>query len=130
MTRDMDLVRTLLHRIEDMKITAGGVYMIGAGDSEMEVEGHSYDEVYYNFQLLIQQGLIAGPDRQGGGHFMVTGLSWEGHEFLDTIRNPEVWDRTKAGLKKVGGVGFDLVIALAKAEGKRFIQEKLGIPLP
>jgi hypothetical protein len=48
---------------------------------------------------------------------------------MDSIRSPEIWNKTKAGMKAPGGFGLDLMIQLAKAEGKRLISERLGISL-
>ena len=35
----------------------------------------------------------------------------------------------KAGMKAVGGFGLDLMVQVAKAEGKRLITEKLGLSI-
>ena len=129
MKRDMDLVRTLLLRVEDMPMKAGSVYGIPWDSDFFNVEDHDHDDCIKHFELLVEAGFIAAPGTQGMTDFMITGLTWEGHEFIDSIRSPEVWDRTKAGMRKVGGFGLDLMVQLAKAEGKRLITEKLGITL-
>ncbi|RMU13536.1 DUF2513 domain-containing protein, partial [Pseudomonas savastanoi] len=57
-------------------------------------------------------------------------LTYKGHEFLDTVRDEEIWRRTKAGAEKAGGVGLGLLLEIDKAYGKQVFREKLGIELP
>jgi hypothetical protein len=129
MKRDMELVRTLLLRVEDMPFEAGEVVGIDWGNEFFNVEGYDRSTTIKHFELLMEERFIAGPSGQGMTQFYITGLTWKGHEFIDSIRNPEVWRRTKAGMKVVGGFGLDLAVQLAKAEAKRLVTEKLGIPL-
>ena len=52
------------------------------------------------------------------------------NEFLDTVRDGEVWRRTKAGAEKAGVAGLAVLLELGKAYGKEVLKEKLGIELP
>ncbi len=74
-------------------------------------------------------GLTKGIDGFLSWSVLPLRLTASGHDFLDTVQNPEVWSKTKAAAKKVGGVGFDLFLRIAKAEAKRFALEKLGLPI-
>jgi hypothetical protein len=56
-------------------------------------------------------------------------LTFQGHEFLDTVRDPEIWRRTKEGASKIGGAGVELLLTVGKAYAKQVLQEKLGIHL-
>lgn len=58
---------------------------------------------------------------------MLEGLTWEGHEFLDTVRSPEVWRRTKEAAGKVGGVSITILAEIARATAKAMIKEHLGL---
>ena len=51
-----------------------------------------------------------------------TGLTWQGHEFLDAVRNDTVWRKTTALIKEKGGsVPFEVIKALAvKVAGSLF----------
>jgi len=53
-------------------------------------------------------------------------LPWQGREFLDTIRDPESWTKTKEAAKKVGGVGIELMWDLAKTVVKAEVKSRLG----
>jgi hypothetical protein len=57
-------------------------------------------------------------------------LTYRGHEFLDTVRDGEVWRRTKAGAEKAGVAGLGMLLDLGKAISKQMLKEKLGIELP
>jgi hypothetical protein len=52
------------------------------------------------------------------------GLTWKGHEFLDDIRDPGVWQKTKERTKGVASVGVGFLWEIAKAE----VRAKLGLP--
>jgi len=74
-------------------------------------------------------GLIKSLDGFPSWAVLPLRLTASAHDFLDTVQSPEVWSRTKAAAKKVGGVGFDLFVQIAKAEAKRFALEKLGLTI-
>lgn len=57
-------------------------------------------------------------------------LTFKGHEFLDTVRDNEVWRRTKSAAEKAGGASITFVWELAKAYGKQLLNERLGIQIP
>ena len=55
---------------------------------------------------------------------LVSGLTWQGHEFLDTVRDPEIWRKTKERAGSVASVGVSFIWEIAKAE----LKAKLGLP--
>ena len=57
----------------------------------------------------------------GGGVFIIEGLSWKGHDFLDAARSDTVWNATKGRLAKAGAWTFSLVLEVLKEEAKRQI---------
>ena len=56
-------------------------------------------------------------------------LTWDGHDFLDSVRDPTVWERTREGAKKLGGVSLDVFVDLAKACLRAEAKSRLGIDL-
>jgi Hypothetical protein (DUF2513) len=58
------------------------------------------------------------------GEIVVKNITWDGREFLDDIRDTEVWGKTKERAKAVASVGLSFVWEIAKAEMKA----KLGLP--
>lgn len=55
-------------------------------------------------------------------------LSWAGHEFLESVRDPEIWRKTKDGANKLGSWSVGILAEIAKG----FIRAKaaaLGLPI-
>ena len=51
-------------------------------------------------------------------------LTWQGHEFLDTITNQTVWNRVMSKLQDKGGsASFEVVKALAIEISKQYFLE-------
>ena len=127
--RDMDLVRLLLLRTEDLTTPAGTSEFLRVGDEFFVVDGFDPDAVFYNFGLLVDAGFIAVSNRERMAAFPVTGMTWAGHEFLDKVRDPEIWREAKEGATKAGGFSLDLLGALAKGLIKKKIEQHTGIKL-
>jgi hypothetical protein len=127
MKRDMDLVRDLLLAIENHPTLADGtnVLMVDAPD-KLGLDGRSIEEIHYHLEMMIKKGLVDG---QLNLMEMVSGLTWDGHDFLDTIRDPAIWQATKDGAKKAGGFSLELLGALAKGLIKKKIEEHTGVLL-
>lgn len=140
MKRDMDLIRDLLFNIEEDKNINGKYVLSDADFSNIDADPNA---VQYHLRLLLDAGYIEGRDlladtpsendtfnvmRQGtGSQIAVERLTWEGHEFLDTVRDNQVWQKTKGYLQNVGGVGIDVLKEVAKAVVKDQIKQYTGI---
>jgi hypothetical protein len=122
----MDLVRDILLATERSDRDPRG--WVG-----LDLAPRSKVEVSYHVHLLADAGLLIGQDLShmgpDGYEWMPKRLTWEGHEFLDNIRDPDVWRRTKEGAKEVGGFSLELLGALAKGFVKKKIEEHTGIEL-
>ena len=110
MQRDMDLIRDLLMRIEDLDHPRAMV-------DELVREGEDRDRVVYHMELLHEAGLFNGRLLESGSHgvldIVVNRLTWQGHEFLDAARNEPVWREAKALMKdKLVSLPFEIVAQL------------------
>lgn len=68
--------------------------------------------------LLWKAGFIEGADASDmdGDAALAQGLTWAGHDLLETIRSKVVWERIKATADDKGiELTFDAVKALGKA---------------
>jgi len=126
MMRDMDLIRTLLESIASDSRLNGNV-MLHPDIGDFGISAENYESVAFHLNLMLNAQLIEGKDTMQMP--MVRSLTWRGYDFLESVQSPEVWQKTKDAAKKVGGVGFDILIGIAKAYGKQLVQEKLGIHL-
>ncbi|MBA1245788.1 MULTISPECIES: DUF2513 domain-containing protein [Pseudomonas] len=104
---------------------------------DLSIENRTHQDLSYHVMLMREAGLLMA---QNATYLADTfpvwkpqRLTYKGHEFLDTIRDDEVWRQTKAGMEKAGGAGLSFVLEIAKAIGKQVLKErlsKLGIELP
>lgn len=122
MKRDMDLVRGMLLAIED------DVLRFGEGTDNGGLDAPD-DVITAHLRLLEQAGLIEVMSRPISGPIYIRGLTWDGHDFLDAVRDPEVWKRTKDGALTVGGWTFGLMKELGVAYLKQVAKERLHLDL-
>lgn len=121
MKRDMDLIRSLLIAVESKPSNERAVYL---PPMSREIDHH--------LKLLTQHRLISlnyGParDEDAGKWYIFAELTWEGHDFVDAVRDETVWAKTKEGVNAAGGFSFDILKALAKAFLKKQIEARLGL---
>jgi Hypothetical protein (DUF2513) len=119
MKRDMDLIRELLLKLEALPIPSIGFRMIQPDEAEVQVEGYTVEQIDYHLSLLEQANLISagGLDVLGmkiGPGTAFRSLSWAGHDFLDSVRSPDVWEKTRKVAAAAGGLTIDLLMATAK----------------
>ena len=98
MKRDMELCRKILFAIEEMYVDVSII--------NLSIKGYSVEEVAYHCKLMYEAGLIESYKPKYGGNqilaFWVGSLTWEGHDFLDKIREESVWNKTKDTIKTKG----------------------------
>ena len=93
MKRDMELIRKILFQIEENCDGMGG-YSIDS------IEGYTFEQLYTHFCLIKEAGLLNNPKILMGGGLIVDRLSNTGYDFLEKIRNDQVWEQTKTEIKE------------------------------
>jgi hypothetical protein len=78
-------------------------------------------------QLLDEIGFLSGATRFLDGTWNVGGLSWQAHDFVDAVRDEQIWQRTKEGALNAGGWTLELLTDLAKGFLKQKIEKMTGI---
>jgi hypothetical protein len=114
MRRDMDLVRSILLNLE--------------GEEKVDLTAFTQEQVGYHSYLVMSSGLAYGADVTGLGDehpsAILTGLTWEGHDFLDAARSETIWKKVMNKVKdSTGTVAFEVLKALLIAASK----EKFGL---
>jgi hypothetical protein len=129
MKREMDLIRVLLLKVESMEIEPGGTSpALRSSDEALKIEGYTEDQVDYHLDYLIDSGLVEGScsvDR----FFHISKLTRSGHDLVDSVRDPEIWAKTKEVVKKAGGFTLELMRDLAKGLIKTQIEKHTGVKL-
>ena len=120
MKRDLDLVRQLMLQIEALPAAPPVQYRM----SEIE------DPVLLaHLEMLIEAGLVNGriSRSQGarGDVISVSGLSWQGHEWIDMVRSQSLWNEVKSAVLDGGGV---LTFELTKAVAAKIFRARLALP--
>jgi hypothetical protein len=143
MKRDMDLVRELLLKLESLPVGQETVMLMEEGGSRyvrrefisgntkgFEIDGRTADEIDYHLALIREANLIECPgDTDFTKRIPFSRLTWSGHDFLDSVRDPEIWAKTKKGAEAAGGFTVDLLKDLAKGFIKKQIEEFTGVKL-
>lgn len=114
MRRDLGLIRELLLKLEPLS-GPHAWQTIHPADPEVQVEGHTPDEIDYHLQMLVEQGFVEEPRSGPMEGIIFRKLTWAGHDYLDAVRDPKVWRKTKEATDRVGSWTFELVKELAKA---------------
>ena len=115
--RDMDLIRELLLRIEQDPRTNGKEWV----QVDWTGMNHSQEEIAYHLGILVQADLIRA--NVTGSMPMVSSLTWDGHEFLDNIKDVGVWRQVKVRIAGLPGLALPVIAKIAEAE----IMKKLGL---
>lgn len=129
MRRDMDLIRNLMIALEALPESPGGVHQLTPGEGVLAINPYAEDDVAYHLKLIVEANLIRTFEAGYGGDVLFDRLSWAGHDFVDSIRSPEVWAKTKTGAEAAGGFTVDLLKDLAKGLIKKQIEEYTGVKL-
>ena len=117
MKRDMGLVRELLLVIELHETGDLNKSMFGVG-------AHNEVKIVEHLKLMEEAGLLVVTfyDLLSGPALVnVKSITWEGYEFLETIRDPKIWKKTKITANEVGSFGIDIIKEISKG----FIKTKL-----
>ena len=94
MKRDLELVRNILLLIEENN--DGGKLKLP--------DDWNRKNVAYHLKILDQAGYVENKTTWADNKPIIiyATLTWDGHEFLDSIKNNNVWNKTKDGIKTKG----------------------------
>ena len=124
MKLDKDLVREVLLKLE-------------ADDSDpmmlkdLDITEWPGEQVAYTVCLLAEGGLIEAINAGNLSTYdwKATRLTFTGHEYLETIRDGEVWRKTKEVANKTGVYSLQVLMEAGKMVVKQKLMEH-GIHLP
>lgn len=130
MKRDMDLIRSIILDVEGGKDwfettsddTADALGITGSGLTQADA-----DRLEYHLKLVEGAGLAEFT--HAGEGWIPEGLTWAGHDFADSIRDDEIWRKTKEGANAAKGFTVDLLVALAKGFVKKQLEDRTGISI-
>lgn len=117
MKRDMDLVRKILMLMSENEQGPNMKW------TEL-LPDYTKEQIYHHAHLMAQGDLINATDATTLSDRLPmaipTSITWGGHEFIDSIRDPGIWDAAKKNvIKPAGGVAFTVLLEWVKAEAMR-----------
>jgi hypothetical protein len=127
MKRDLDLIRDILVDVENWN-NPQPIFLEG-----MSYAGKNKQEIGYQIDLLNDAGYIDAPIIKGGQGVTyetaaILRMTMAGHEYLDSVRSPEVWTKTKKSLEKVGGgAALDVIKDIASKILAELIKQHSGL---
>lgn len=123
MKRDMEIIRTVLLKVEEKCPPYGNERF-----SKDDFPGYDWMTVWSHARLLEDIGFFQGVSHEVGiDCFSVHGLSWEGHEFLESIRDPETWRKIKEIAQDLKNFGIGTIKTISRIDLKQKIKAKLEI---
>lgn len=111
MKLNQDLVRSLLLQIEDKTGPYEPLEL-----SDISIKDYSYEEILYTTERLLEAGYIKARLETTDLHrdHVIYSLTWDGHKFLDTVRDNVVWRRTNDIVKRLSSVSLNLILHIGE----------------
>jgi len=109
MKRDLDLIRKILFKVEEKADPTP--------EFDLKIDDYPQEIINYHIVLMNEAGLlIGGAEELSDGSYViayVSRLTWEGHEFLDSIRDISLWNKAKNLIsEKAKGIPFEILKSL------------------
>ena len=94
----MELIRKILITLEYSNQTQGWI--------PLKFDWYSDDEISYHVKILAEQGIIAATDCSNLNNFawQAKGMMWDGHDYIDAIRDEGRWQKVKEWIKSTGKI--------------------------
>ncbi len=125
MKRDMELVLKILKVLEERE----DVSMI-KDIKDLELSDYDDRVVHHHLLRMYEAGLIDAEAETSSTtktrliRVYPFGLTWQGHEFLDAMKNQSVFSKVK---EKLSGKLDDISFVLLKELALKFAREQLGL---
>jgi hypothetical protein len=124
MKLDHDILRELLLKVEREQDSPEWEEYIGSKDEYLR---------FYAVSKLIEGGFLKAdsvpgtePDEE---FWRVTEITYDGHEFLETIRDSRIWKATKDAAQKGGATSVEILFNIGKEIAKQQIRQHTGLSL-
>lgn len=96
----------------------------------LETSNFDKEVIYYTAMKLIEAGYIDGKPSYASNvllRFPISSITWEGHKFLDNIRDDGVWRETKGIISKFTSVSVSMLENISSQVITSIISKQLGL---
>lgn len=106
-----DCVRALLIFLEEnLEVKGNGTpdcLKLGHITDEGDLANYLEEDIYYAASKLVEAKFIIPVNKDVSPKFlMIKEISWNGHDYLDSIRDSKVWSEVKDKTKGFSSVAF------------------------
>jgi hypothetical protein len=125
MKRDIDLIRKIILTLEENMEYGKNLKSEKLFES-MEDESLSIEKLSYHIELLVEGGLIKANGLRtfsDGTSYIITTITSQGHDFIDTIRQDTIWNKIKEKVHDIGGFSLSILVDI----GKEHLKKQIGI---
>lgn len=120
MKRDLDLLRNILLRIEELEPNKKRITIESFTDLCNDL-----NLISLHIELLLDNYFIetSSPINSGSyKDFIIHRITSDGYDYLDAVRNPSIWVKTKNKLLQVGGTA---TLEIIKSVAETLIRNRL-----
>lgn len=110
-----DCIRAVLLELED-RLSLNGLLLPNGLEAFNSYQKFGEDEFIYCLDKLIEAGFLVGYIQRLDDSiytYSVSSITWNGHEYLDTIRDNKVWHDSKKIASKFTSVSLSLMSEIA-----------------
>ena len=118
-----DCVRDVLLTLEDKLGVFGGL-----GDNQLDLPKYSSDDIKYTILKLNEAGYITCSKSDLVGNIYIKSITYQGHLFLDNIRDNNVWKKTKSIASKFSSTSLTIISSIASQVIAELISKQLNNP--
>ncbi|GIN33487.1 DUF2513 domain-containing protein [Bacillus licheniformis] len=118
-----DCVRSILLELEENLTLNDGVTLYQLKDFETFKE-YGYETSVYALTKLIEADFLNGSVSRADNkidYIGVGSITWDGHQFLDNIRDNAVWSKTKDAVKSLSSVSLSILSNVGESITKKLI---------
>lgn len=121
----------LLYLEENLKISENEFSSITFQKIKCDLSNYSEDDIFYSIYNLKQIRYIEGNIKDVGEMKMyiceIQNITWNGHQFLNTIRPTSVWEATKLGASKLGIMSIQALSTIAMKVAEAIVTNPIVI---
>lgn len=90
---------------------------------------YSIEEIIYHLRQCELSGFLLNPSHNGNfDYYDVADLTPYGHEFLNNIRENNIWNGVKSVANKVGTTSLNALVQIASNVITQLIKAQFGLP--
>lgn len=130
MKLNIECIRDLLLTIEEELVLEE---LLDATDIQdvKRMKKYNQDDITYTALKLKEAGYINFETTYGGDHLFdtiaFTSITWNGHQYLDTIRDNEVWKKTKNIVSTFSSVSATMIENVASNVLTNLISKQMNL---